>query len=188
MQVSAVILSAAPVSREIPGVKVAPFVSTFRDAAGLLASRFEAIRRVETEWFFMLDDTDELPVDYPQVLDACMSAGTPLAYTDEQITAADGTSFIRKSGPYSEDRFIADFTLIHHLAVCRTDAALRAIQAVPQGLYAFENLLYFQVAKEGATYIEGIGYVWHRRGGLSRDPSLLIGQVQSATWAHRNKS
>ena len=190
-KVSAVILSASPAraARSIAGVKVVGHISRFNDAEGLLAARLEAIKSVDTDFFFFLDDDDELPRGYRGVLDRCMAAGTPLAYTDEVITAADGSEFTRRGRAYSEMAFIKDCTLVHHLTVCRTDAALRASAVIPRGKYAVENLLFFEVAKAGATYIPEVGYIWHRREtGLNRHPSILIGLVQSTCWASRNRS
>jgi len=182
MDVSAVILSAEPVTRAIAGVEVVPFVSQFRDAAGLLDARLASLRAVRTRWFFWLDDDDELPEDYADVLRECCAVGTPLAYTDELVAGR-----VRKSEPYSQQAFIRNPLLIHHLAVCETTAARRAATLIPRGTYAVENLLFFQVAKQGATYVPRVGYVWNRDSrGLHRHPSLLIGQVQSASWAARH--
>jgi len=189
--VTAVILSASlqRARRSIDGVRVLTHVGRFGDAAGLLDARLAALQRVDTEWFFFLDDDDELPPDYLRVLDLCKTAGTPIAYTDEKIAHESGGFIVRKSSDYSADKFIANRMLIHHLAVCRTEAALRASSVIPRGTYAVENLLFFEVAKGGATYIPEVGYIWHRRNtGLSRHPSILIGMIQSATWAHRNRT
>lgn len=187
MNVSAVVLSSKPVALEIPGVTVVPHVSTFADAAGLLRARLAALQKVKTEWFFFLDDDDELPADYLRVLGRCMAVDTPLAYTDELVRLSDGREQVRRSAPYSQDRHVQDFCLIHHLAVCKTEAARRAARKIPRGTYGVEPLLFFQVAKEGATYIDEVGYIWNKGSGLNRHPSLLIGLVQSATWAHRNR-
>lgn len=186
--ISAVVLSAKPIGVSLPGVTIVNHVSQFADAKGLLDARLEAIGKVQTKWFFFLDDDDELPEDYPRILDKCISVKTPLAYTDELITSEDGASKIRKSESYSEDKFIRNRTLIHHLAVCKTDAALKASKVIPRGTYAIENLLFFQIAKQGATYIDEIGYIWHRRQGLHKHHSIAVGFVQSAIWANRNKS
>lgn len=190
MNVSAVILSAKPVEREIPGVAVVPFISSFSEAKGLLDARIASLEAIRTEWFFWLDDDDALPDDYERILTKCLKVKTPLAYTDELVRLLDkGTEFVRKSRKYDAEHHIhRDMTLIHHLAVCRTEAALDAAKRIPRGLYAVENLLFFEVAKKGATYINEVGYIWNRtKKGLSHDPSLMIGLVQSATWANRNK-
>jgi len=187
--ISAVVLSAKEVEIAIPGVVVVPHVSVIQNAKELLDARLEALKKVRSEWFFFLDDDDSLPDDYLKILDRCVSVDTPLAYTDELITNADGSLRVRKSAPYSEDAFIRNSTLIHHLAVCRTEAALEAAAKIPRGTYAIENLLFFEVARQGATYIPEIGYIWNRRKtGLNRGPSIVIGLVRSACWANRNRS
>ena len=191
LNVTAVILSASRrrVQRRLDGVRVMTHVSRFRDAAGLLDARVAAVQRVETDWFFFLDDDDELPADYLRVIDLCVAAGTPIAYTDEIITRDDRSQTVRRGAPYSEDGFVANSTLIHHLAVCRTEAARRAAAVIPRGTYAVENLLFFEIAKGGATYVPEIGYIWHRRKtGLNRHPSVVIGLVRSTCWANRNRS
>lgn len=186
MNISAVILSSKPVKRVIPGVEVVPYYSVFNDAAGLLESRLNALAQVKTEWFFYLDDDDELPEDYAEVLQQCIAAKTPLAYTDELITGDNAR--LRKSAPYSQDVFIRNPLLVHHLAVCNVNAARRAMYFIPHGTFTVENLLFFQVAKGGATYIPRVGYIWHRKPtGLSNTPNLIIAQVQSSTWAARHK-
>lgn len=186
--VSAVILSKAPVERVVPGCAVVPFISTFSEVKGLLNARIASLEAVDTEWFFWLDDDDELPDDFARVLAKCLKVKTPLAYTDELITNADGTMHRRQGAKYTQDRHIDNMTLIHHLAVCKTEVARAAAKRIPRGMYAVENLLFFEVAKQGATYINEIGYVWHRRKtGLNADPSLTIGLVQSAIWANRNR-
>lgn len=182
MDISAVVLSAKPVSTTLPGVSVVGHVSTFADAAGLLDARLAALEKVRTEWFFFLDDDDELPPDYLRVLERCVGAGTPLAYTDESINGVR-----RRSAPYSQGAHLRDALLVHHLAVCRTDAARRAARLIPRGTFAVEPLLYWQVAKEGATYIDEVGYLWHRRAaGLSRHPTLTRGLVRSMLWAQEH--
>lgn len=187
--ISAVILSKKPVRTKIDGVRVVNHVSTFNDARGLLNARLQALKKVSTEWFFYLDDDDELPTDYARVLERCTSVDTPLAYTDEKITSADGSFKVRKSSEYSEDKFVSDFMLIHHLAVCKTGSALNAAKVIPVGDYTVENLLFFAVAKQGATYIDDVGYIWNRRKeGLSYKPSIVIAQMQSATWAYKNRT
>lgn len=183
LDISAVVLSSRTVTLRIPGVTVLPYVSSFTDATGLFEARMAALRCITTKWFFFLDDDDELPSDYLSVLDECVSAGTVLAYTNEMV----GTT-LRKSRPYTQQRFINDPLLIHHLAVCDTKAARQAAQRIPRGCYMVENLLFFQVAKQGATYIDRVGYIWNKKNsGLHKHPSLLIGQVQSSTWAARNR-
>lgn len=188
MNVSAVVLSAQPVHMHLDGVRVVPHVSSFEDAAGLLDARLAALRNVDTEWFFYLDDDDELPVGYAAALDRCMAVSTPLAYTHELI-GLPGARQLRRSAPYSQDAHITDPMLLHHLVVCRTEAALRAAEVIPRGTYAVEPLLFFQVAKEGATLVDEVGYIWNRKpGGLSYHPSLTRGMVWASLWAKENRA
>ena len=189
MDVTAVILSSKPVTTTIPGVAVVSHVSTFSDAAGLLNARIAALDKVLTERFFFLDDDDVLPDNYLDVLQRCVETGTPVAYTNELVCAPDGTGRLRKSGPYSQDAHIADFMLLHHLVLCRTDLAREAAKRIPRGTYGAESLLFFEAAKAGATWVDEVGYIWNRSGsGLSQHHSLLIGHVQSVTWAERNRA
>lgn len=194
MEISAVILSARPVEKQLEGLQVVPHVSRFSDAAGLLEARMAALQRVRTEWFFFLDDDDDLPADYLRVLERCTSTGATLAYTDETIrlpAQLDGKvpEFRRRSAPYSQAAHLRDPLLVHHLAVCRTDVALRAARAIPRGTYAVEPLLYWQVAKEGAAYVDEVGYIWNRGpAGLSRHPTLSRGLVQALLWAQEHRA
>lgn len=179
MDVTAVILSARPIVRRIPGIQTLVHVSRFCDAAGLLDQRLAALQKVKTEWFFYLDDDDDLPYNYKDILTRCTAVDTPLAYTNERINDK-----LRVSEPYSQEAHLRNPLLIHHLAVCRTEAALRAARVIPRGTYAAEPLLFFQVAKEGATWINETGYIWNRKPtGLSWHPTLTRGLVCALLWA-----
>ena len=190
LPVTAVVLSAKPVQKRIPGISVAAHVSTFSDAAGLLDARLRALDAVQTEWFFYLDDDDELPADYLDVLAECMDAEEPLAYTNEIIVLPDGAEYVRRSGPYSRQDHLRDCAFIHHLAVCRTAAAREAAGRIPRGMYGVEPLLFGEVAKAGARWVDRIGYVWRRRAsGMSkRCPSVSIGMVRSLAWLARSEA
>ena len=178
MDVTAVIRSANPLRREIEGIQTLVHVSRFHDAAGLLKESLAAIEKVKTERFFFLDDADGLPDDYLRVLDLCVQAGTPIAYTNELVN-----DVLWQGGPYSQDRHIAKPFLIHHLALCKTEAALRAMKLIPRGTYAVEPLLFFQVAKEGAAWVDEVGYLWKRcPSGLSFHPTLTRGAVLASLW------
>lgn len=183
MNVTAVILSPRPIVRRIAGIETLVHVSRFSDAAGLLEQRLAALQKVQTEWFFYLDDDDDLPFNYKDVLARCMTAGTPLAYTNERINDK-----LRVSAPYSQEAHLRNPLLVHHLAVCKTEAALRAARVIPRGTYAVEPLLFFQVAKEGATWIDEIGYIWNRKPtGMSWHPTLTRGLVRALLWAQDNR-
>jgi len=179
MDITAVILSPRPVIRRIPGVETLVHVSRFNDAAGLLDERLAALQKVQTKWFFYLDDDDDLPYNYKDILARCTAVDTPLAYTNERINDK-----LRVSGPYSQEAHLANPLLVHHLAVCRTEAAQKAARVIPRGTYAVEPLLFFQVAKQGATWINETGYIWNRKPtGLSWHPTLTRGLVCALLWA-----
>lgn len=181
-QVSAVVLSLRPFTQEIEGVQVVTHQSQFSDAAGLLTQRLAALEKVQTEWFFFLDDDDSLPPNYLEVLAQCTAVDTPLAYTNEEINGK-----LRRSTHYSPHAHLQNPLLIHHLAVCKTEAAHKAARVIPRGTYAVEPLLYFQVAKEGATWIDTTGYHWHRKPtGLSHHPTLTRGLVRALLWMQSN--
>lgn len=186
MDVSAVVLSARPVTAEVPGVVVLPYVSIFHDAAGLLEARMAAIRKVRTPYFFFLDDDDALPDDFDRVLALCLGAGAAVAYTNELVRFPDGREVVRRSAPYDRKNWQRSITVIHRLAVCRTDAALRAMEKVPRGCYGFEPLMYPEIAREGAAWIDEVGYIWQQRqDGMSRNPDLMRGMARAVTWANR---
>lgn len=182
---TAVVLSATPKpGLRVPGVETLVHVSRFKDAAGLLEQRLVALQKVKTEWFFFLDDDDTLPPDFLEILELCTSAGTPVAYTNETINGV-----LRKSAPYSQEAHLKNALFLHHLVVCRTDTALRAAKVIPSGTYGVEPLLFFQAAKEGATWIDRVGYVWTPKPtGLAQHPTLTRGLVRSLLWMrdHRN--
>ncbi len=182
-EVTAVILSASPLRKKIEGVDVLNHVSRFGDAEGLLRERLRSIEKVQTPWFFVLDDTDELPRDYLGLLDRCMQANVPVAYTNELMAGK-----LIRSAEYSQEAHLDNPILIHHLAVCKTEAALRAAEVIPRGCYAAEPLLYFQMAKEGAKWFDEVGYIWNKKpGGLSEHPTLSRGINAANAWAYRHR-
>ena len=183
MNISAVILSASPIEKQIEGVEVLAHVSRFSDAEGLLEARAAAVRKVKTPWFFFLDDDDELPADYLRVLRRCMDAGVPLAYTHELVREEGKPDVVRRSEPYSQALHQRTPLLVHHLAVWRTADATAALERLPRGTYAIEPLLGWELAKGGTALIDEVGYIWNRsKTGLSRHPSLQRGLVRSLLW------
>lgn len=184
MDITAIVLSAQPVALEIPGATVLNHVSTIRDATELYAARLAAVRKVRTPWFFCLDDDDALPDGYAVLLQRCMASGAPLAYTNELLQLADGREVVRRGAPYRRELYRTNLTTIHHLAVCRTDAALDAMRRIPaSGCWGFEPMLFAEVAKGGAVWFDEVGYVWRQRaGGLSRHPSVPYAMVRSGQW------
>ena len=187
MHATAVVLSAKPVTLEIPGVTVLGHVGVIRDAAELYAARLAAVRKVKTPWFFCLDDDDALPDNYLELLARCMASSAAVAYTNELLCMPDGTQMERKSAPYDRAAFQRSVTPIHHLAVCRTDAAHRAMERIPaSGSWGFEPMLFAEVARDGAQWFDEVGYIWRQRagGGLSRHPSVPYAMVRSAQWVN----
>lgn len=165
-----------------------PFMAEFDDAPGLMGARLAALKHVKTEWFFFLDHDDDLPNDFLRVLDRCIAANTPIAYTDELVhDSVLKKTYIRKSADYSEMSFIKNPMLIHHLALCKTALAIDVLKRI-QDVNHNEMLMFFELAKYGATYIDEVGYIWNRSHGLSRKPAFLFAQVQSATFAFANRS
>lgn len=182
MTVTAVVLSARRYARRWDGIEVLVHRSFISDAAQLQRARFDAALKVRTKHFFYLDDDDDLPVDYLQVLQQCTQAGAPLAYTDELVA---GERVSRR--PYSRAAHLGDPQLVHHLALYRTEAARRAIAALPLGHYAPEVMLSWQVAKEGAAYLPIVGYHWHRTpGGMHSWPCTSMSQARALIWARAN--
>ena len=187
MDVTAVVLSAKPVSLVLPGLTVLAHVSTFDTPAGLLKARYDAIRRVETKHFFFLDDDDALPEDHLAVIQKCVDANAAVAYTNEVIHT-QGAKVLCRSEPYDAERHIQMNVLIHHLALCETSAARAVLEEVPEGNFGFEPLFYFQLAKRGAAWVDEVGYIWQRAlTGLSRDPRMHEAMLRSSIWAHRSQ-
>ena len=188
-EVSAVILSTLPVpaERQAPGCATLAHVSRFDSASGLLDARLAAIERVRTPWFFFWDDDDDLPADFASVLQDCLQAGSQqaLVYTDEIIRTPAGER-LRRSAPYSQQAHLQDMMLVHHLALCRTQAAQEAARLLPRGVYGVEPMLYWQMAKHGAVYVPRTGYIWNAEGGMHLRADVRIGMVQSMHWCGEN--
>lgn len=160
----------------------------FASAADVQRAWFDSIDLVRTPWFFWLDDDDELPAGYLQVIERCVAAGAPLAYTDEEVRSPDGSRTVRRARPYSQDDHLQAPTLLHHLVLCRTDAARAALQRLPRGHYWPELLLFWELAKQGAAYLPEVGYVWRRGAtGLHAQWWTVLGQVQSQIWCMNNR-
>lgn len=193
MDVTAVVLSRDGYRPVIPGVQVLAWRSIFKDVAGSLDARLDALAQVRTGWFFYLDDDDGLPEDYPDILARCMDTDAALSYTRERvIDAVTGQTYESFGAPYTAQLHVSQPMLLHHLVVCRTQAALEAAARIPRGTYCLEHLLFFAVANpppgaayRGANYVDAIGYVWHRGTGLSRQPKSALGQLRSMMHAQR---
>lgn len=180
--ITAVVLSAQPVRRKLPGLEVVNYVSQFRDAAGLLDARINSIGHVKTSHFFWLDDDDELPEDYLDVLSECLATKAPLAYTRE-LCVMGNQSWVSPNGPYCAERHAQQPMFVHHLALCRTSCAAEAWRCLPRGCYAPEPLLYYELARQGSAFVDRVGYIWHRKpGGLSTTPDVVCSQARAAIY------
>lgn len=180
--ITAVTLSRAWCSPRPVGVAHLSQTQEVRDCAGYNEAFYGAIAKVQTPYFFFLDDDDTLPSDYLSVLTECIQANTAVAYTDELRQSSGGVSTF-KSGTYSAQAHIDNPTLLHHLVVCRTDAAQDALRLMPRGQFWPELPLYFHLAKESVAYIPRTGYHWNRSGyGLSAKADFSIGQLRSRLW------
>ncbi len=182
MNVTAVVLTAGGYRRKWPGLQIVVQQQTITNAAEQLAARFGAIRQVRTERFFFLDDDDDLPVDYLDVLSECEKHDAPLVYTDEivmtRMNAPVGS--VLAKGSYSRERHYRNPTLLHHLVLCDTAASLVAIERLPSGHYWPEFLLYWELARGGAPYVPRVGYIWNKREeGMHLWSSTIRGQMRA---------
>lgn len=187
MDCTAIVLSAQPVRIELPGVQVLARVQVLKTPADLHAARLDALGAVSTPWCFFLDDDDELPLDYLDVLEECVSRadakGAAMAYTDE-IQRETGRADVRRSWyDYDREKHRAGPMGLHHLVLMRTDAAQVVAARLPRGTYWTEHMLYWALGAGGAVYVPRVGYVWNRGAtGFSRDPRTVTAQVLTRRW------
>lgn len=181
MNITAIVLSRRRYARAWPGLSVQVHEQQIRDAAEFQHARFGAIAHVRSERFFFLDDDDELPADYLNVLADCVATGAPLAYTDQMVGDE-----ARRSGPYSQEAHLRCAVLVHHLALYETSVARAAVGRLPRGHYYPEMMLAWETAKAGAAYVPRIGYHWIKRGGMHTWPSIQASQVRTALWCKEN--
>lgn len=187
MNVTALVLSTRPYPRTFGGLRVVTHRATIRTAAQMLDARLAAIRRVETDHFFYLDDDDDLPENYGAVIEKCVAARVPLAYTAEQVTTDAGIVTVRDARPYDRALHLADSLFVHHLALCHTESALNAAERLPRGQYWPESLLYWELARGGAVAVPEVGYHWRKRAdGMHLWPETTIAQVRSTLWMKAN--
>lgn len=184
---TAVVLSRNGYRPSVPGCETLAWRSVFKDVAGSLDARLAALDAVRTPWFFYFDDDDELPADFPAILARCTDTPAALSYTRERVVDhLTGQTYESFGAPYTPELHVAKPMLLHHLVVCRTEAARAAARRIPRGTYCLEHLLFFEVAKHGgANYVDAIGYIWHRGTGLSRQPKSALGQMRSMVYAQR---
>jgi hypothetical protein len=178
MNVSAVVLSDNDYTRQWDGLEVVVYRSLIRDALQLQSSRFNAIAKVQTPYFFFLDDDDDLPNDYLDVLAECIAAKSAITYTDELINGE-----LSRSENYQQKLHLDRPLLIHHLALYETSKARAAARFLPRGHYAPELLLSWQVAKSGAAYIPRVGYHWNSsRRGMHTWSSTSMSWARALQW------
>ncbi len=182
MSVTALVLTAGEYTRRWSGLEVVVRQQRITNAREQLEARFAAIRHVRTRRFFFLDDDDDLPDDYLDVISECARQEAQIAYTDELVLTPMNhpVGSVLSVGAYSRDRHYRNPTLLHHLVLCETRAALEAIERLPRGHYWPEFLLYWELARGGAPYIQRVGYVWNKReGGLHQSSSTIRGQMRA---------
>lgn len=181
MSITAIVLTKGEYRRQWPGLTVAVHRQEIKDARGLLDARFDAVAQVETDHFFFLDDDDELPADYLDVLQECESADAKVCYTDECVVSCqDRRLTFTKRGSYSREKHKADAQLIHHLALCNAEAARESIARLPRGHFCPELLLYWDLARGGAAYVERVGYYWFRDvTGMHAWPCTTVSQLRA---------
>lgn len=185
---TAIILSAHPVTVEIPGVVVLPSVQVLASPEALHSARLDALGRATTPYCFFLDDDDALPADYLDVLGECVremqGRGVPMAYTDELVIEAEKADVRRSWYEYDSARHMNSPMGLHHLVVMDTAAVQALVQNLPRGNFWTEHMLYWALGRAGAVYVPRIGYHWQRKphGGFSRDPRTLAALLFSQRW------
>lgn len=182
MSVTLVVLSARPYTRRWSDCEVLLHYSEISNAAKLQQARYDAISKVRTPWFAYLDDDDDLPSNYANILSKCIQFDGAVVYTDELIRTPLG-EIIRCSQAYSQENHLRDKLIIHHLAVCRTTEALKAIATIPRGHYCPELPLYWQLAKNGAMHLPEIGYIWNKQPtGMHTWSSTIRSWARALIW------
>lgn len=192
--VTAIILSRDPVSAkfksQIPkDVRPLNFISDIKSFQSYQRSWFMAVQEVQTEWFFFLDHDDRLPDGFSGILDRLLATAGfgSLAYTNEVVVNDAGIHTELKKGPYSQESHLRNPMLCHHLVLGRTETARQVIEKCPRGHFMPEMMVYFQMAKKGAIWLDEAGYLWHRsHSGMSYWPSALAAQVASIRWSAQN--
>jgi hypothetical protein len=189
--ITAVVLSANSYVREFPGLHVLVLPGKISDSRELYATRLGAVNKVQTSHFFFLDDDDDLPPDYLEVLRDCLQTNAALCYTDEIIrNPLDGYSFVSKKQEYSQDAHLAFPLLVHHLVLYSTHMTVKELPNMPEGNHCPEYIMAWQMAKKGAAYVPRIGYIWnkHPSAGLHRHPAIIRASIKSIHWAAANRT
>lgn len=184
MSITALTVARAPMSFDYPGLESRCLAGReFRRPADVQAAWLDALELVDTPRFFFIDDDDELPPNYLEVLARCAEAGTGIAYTDESVNGER-----RSRGPYSQAAHLKDPTLVHHLVLCDTQLARDVARDLPRGHFWPEMLLYWEMAKRGgATHVPEIGYHWNKRDrGLHLEWFTVLGMTNAHRWCMEN--
>lgn len=181
-QFTAIVLSADPVTLDLPGVAVLARVQKLHGTADMHAIRLDALQSVQTPYCFYLDSDDELPADYLSVLEECAAHGKALAYTDE-LVVTKGVTTVHKAEPYDRDAYLRKPMMIHGLAVMETRAVKEIEPTLPRGIFWTQLMLFSELAKRGAAYVARIGYIWHRGDGFNTRAEATLSQVRSLEWA-----
>lgn len=186
--VTAVVLSCGAYERIWPGLTVHVHQSRIANAAEHQAARLDAVAAVRTSHWFWLDDDDDLPPNYLDVIQRCVMSGADVAYTDELVIDENGGGVVRRGATYSQQEHIKNPTLVHHLALYRTDAARAAIKRIPRGHYWPEMQLSFEMAKSSEpAYLPVTGYHWRRgSGGLHAAAHTGMAIVRTQLWCKAN--
>lgn len=179
--ITAITLSAKPAACAYAGVSYLNQVQTIQNCTDYNAAFYSAIEKVQTPYFFFLDDDDQLPADYLSVLEDCVKADCAVAYSDEKRINKGGTT-VARGGEYSKEKHLANPLMLHHLVLCKTAQAKKSLSFMPKGQFWPEMPLYFDLAQDSAAYIPRIGYHWHRSNGLSSTADVAIGQTRSRIW------
>lgn len=195
--ITAIILSRQPVPNKIKervpaDIHVLNFVSDIKSFKSYQRSWLMALAEVSTDWFFFFDDDDKLPPGISGIVDRAIAMadkeGAALAYTNELIINDAGIAVESRKESYSQDVHVINPLLCHHLVIGRTAAANRALPSLPRGDFMPEPMMYFQMAKEGAVWVDEIGYHWYRgAGGLHQHKGATAAQVASARWCNANR-
>jgi hypothetical protein len=147
-------LSKKPVLKNIPSsIKYLNEVSVFKSMSCDYAARLRAIRKVDTEHFFFLDDDDEYG---------------SMAWPSSNLTI--GTEYIRigsidtprKQKIYTPATHVLNPQLVHNATCINTSAAIKALKNIPDsGEYYFQLMFYYELIRAGGYVLEPkLKYIW----------------------------
>lgn len=170
---TAVVLSAKPITRGVKNAVELNYVSTIRTPTELHAARLTALGDVSTANWFYLDDTDPLPVGLSETKGVLY--GDFITQRPDQVYPD-----VFKAEPWTAAGHKANIGLIHK-AVVNTEVSSKVVPYLPRGEYWTEFLLYYFVAAlGGATYdpklrmpwaVSAAG--WHKHAAVPARNSLM---------------